>query len=953
MKFLKQIILTILIIPIFSVAAQTNYVLEMETGKIHVMTMANNFTVFVKEDSSSAMIHAEYLCKAGYSSQTPSTAGFFPLYARLFSTTKNENGSTPFSDVALTSSCNSDSSTYTADVTFDQLENLLKEIAHCAKSPSFQEKNINEQYSILKKESQEYASSATGFINATIDSKIYGEAPWKTQSGIYPALFSSYTASEIRTFLNDIAKRWYTPDNSALFITGNISAKRAYNLAVKYFGQWTGSSNLDRTSDAFKKNQVPSNKKFVLVDREFSSELTQIAVQFTGLSTPQADILNASFNSVLSPYKTLAIEKPELSIRSREYLASASVQRGNSSRLILQALMEEPYSFASANEPGPQKKVTPADQAEIFLRTVKKSAELSHGNFLMAQNTVAANYKKKIGNSVGSMQLVADWWAMDSTLKDENYYQRFLTLPSSAEAVTEKDLSDSIQNEDPYIFVLVNTAVYNSNKDSFEKNGYQLLTKDTGSWYHNQIAVAQALENEKNAKNKKQAIELSGLDVEDLSPASNFYYQNSLQFEEDILENGIPLLVKNVPNSQTIAISLSIAGGEASSPKNQKLLRTVLVNAYAKNLQDTFTFMKSSGQIAGDTSIRARTEQTVSYLTVECVKTDFLSVMTAMLNALVYGDISAANADRLVNEQAAQWNSKMMLLDTQMEYDTFRYLYRNTPYSEIYNQEAKVLADTTIDTITLAYTEFLDASLYSFVFVGDIDISTAKKYADQSFGILREQTQRQNTYDTIPSPSFKNTARKVRLHHLYTSTLTKEQAGTGVPILIPTTDFYDPVQFYFMAPEEPNEINLYNCLLNELKDRTQKYLPENTTCSVLQTTNFLKLGGMRVNGILHTNSFSSAYKKARQELLNELEIPGGNLVNHLKQLWVTKNLLQTQTNLGTAELIQRGMEINRKYLYLEDYLSMELADRLDFLEVLQKYFPENPPLVVTSVDSKN
>ncbi|MBQ5400974.1 MAG: insulinase family protein [Treponema sp.] len=954
-RFRRTILsLAISVLAISAATSQTNYELEIDTGKVSVMTMANGFTVFVREDSTSAMVHTEFLCRAGYSSQTPSTAGFFPLYARLFSTTKNPDGTSPFASVALTSSCNADSSTYTADVTREALDALVRDLAHCAQNPSFTDKKISEEYAAMKKESKEYASGTTGFINGTIDSKIHSDAPWKTQSGIYPALFSSYTGPEVRTILDDISKRWYTPDNSAIFISGNISAEKAYNTAVKYFGKWTGSTKIDRTSDAFKKEQTSRQKKFVLADKEFSKDLTQVVVEFADLSPTEADILNTSFNSVISPYKSLMLENPEVSVRSRDYLASDSIHDGKSSRLMLQALMEEPYSFVSDPEiQKPNKRITPANQADSFVETVKKSAELSTGGFMIAQKSTAANYRKKIGNSVGAMQLIADWWAFDPTLKDGNYYQNFLTLPSTVDSVDPVELAKKISDVEPFVFVMVNTDVYKSYKASFDRSGYELVTRDKGCWYHDQLALSQALENEKAAKNQKEKIELAGEDKETLSPAANFYYQNSTQFSDAILDNGIPILVKEAPNTQTVAISLSIAGGEAASPKNQRLMRTVLVNAYAKNLQDGFTFMKSSGQIAGDTSIKARTETTVSYITVECVKTDFQNVMAAMLNALVYGEISASNADRLVNEQAAQWNSKMIILDYQMEYNALKYLYRGTVYADIYDQEANVLSDTTIDTITKAYMDFLDASLYSFVIVGDTDIDSAKKIAEQSFGILKEQTERTKTYTTIPLPDFKNSARKVKLHHLYTTTLTKEQAGTEVPILIPTSEFYDPVQYYFQCPEESHERNIQSCLLSELRDRIQKYLPKDTSCSVVSANNFLRLASIRVNGILHTANFLSAYKKARREILQELEIPDESFVRDMKQMWIYKTMLQTQTNIGTVELIQRGMEINLPYQYLEDYLSMELSVREEFLDVMKKYFPETPNFIVTSADSKN
>ena len=260
-RFRRTILsLAISVLAISAATSQTNYELEIDTGKVSVMTMANGFTVFVREDSTSAMVHTEFLCRAGYSSQTPSTAGFFPLYARLFSTTKNPDGTSPFASVALTSSCNADSSTYTADVTREALDALVRDLAHCAQNPSFTDKKISEEYAAMKKESKEYASGTTGFINGTIDSKIHSDAPWKTQSGIYPALFSSYTGPEVRTILDDISKRWYTPDNSAIFISGNISAEKAYNTAVKYFGNGPAAQRLTERRTHLKRNRLHGKK---------------------------------------------------------------------------------------------------------------------------------------------------------------------------------------------------------------------------------------------------------------------------------------------------------------------------------------------------------------------------------------------------------------------------------------------------------------------------------------------------------------------------------------------------------------------------------------------------------------------------------------------------------------------------------------------------------------------
>ena len=53
--------------------------------ELSISTLQNGLTVFILPDETSALLNIELVVKAGFSSQTSSTAGFFPLYTRLFS----------------------------------------------------------------------------------------------------------------------------------------------------------------------------------------------------------------------------------------------------------------------------------------------------------------------------------------------------------------------------------------------------------------------------------------------------------------------------------------------------------------------------------------------------------------------------------------------------------------------------------------------------------------------------------------------------------------------------------------------------------------------------------------------------------------------------------------------------------------------------------------------------
>ena len=74
-------------------------------NKVQEYTLENGLQVFLLEEPADALVHIEFNCKAGFSSQTQDTCGFFKLYTRLI---KAANPSLDFYDLQ----CNSDSSRF-------------------------------------------------------------------------------------------------------------------------------------------------------------------------------------------------------------------------------------------------------------------------------------------------------------------------------------------------------------------------------------------------------------------------------------------------------------------------------------------------------------------------------------------------------------------------------------------------------------------------------------------------------------------------------------------------------------------------------------------------------------------------------------------------------------------------------------------------------------------------
>lgn len=907
---------------------------------VRTFTLENGFTLFVQEDHSAALVRTELAVRAGFSAQSPSTAGFFPLYTKLL-----------FSDSDITSSCNADSATFVTTSAPSVLPHVLSQIAVALKTPSFPDSTLKPAYIDMKKEVLAYASSTTGFINSAIDARLFSEAPWKQDSGIYPALFTKHTIAEVRTILTSIGSSYYTPQNSALFICGDISAQEVYDYTERLFASWhPGRGVIPNTATVMEPHDA--KRFFVLTDPSFSADFTQIIIQYTSLSASQADITAAAFNGIESPYDELILGEPSLAVRSSDYMTAASAQKNGSSRLILQALMEKPYSLKTAS-PAPSadeiKKCTIASQATLFLERTVQASALSRSMFIAAQNQIASKYESQMGSSFTSLSLLADYWALDTpslaTNNSSDFYTRFLDRVHRAQNDREQQIADAVRSETPYVFLLVNSAVYESQKQSFKDAGYEQITNKNASWYQNELVRKNAF-----AAEDKDAQSPDNTDTSFVSRAQTFYDVNEPQCTTTVLANNIPVIVKQNPGSQTALISIAIAGGETTSPRDQRFLRTVLINAFASNMQREIFVLRKNNRFAGATELNAWTEETVSYITINCIKDDIKQVLLAASNAILFGDIPPLVADNLVSEQKNQWSIKSASLTYQMTCVALGTLYSGTSFDTLFDADSSILKETSYSSISRAYTELLDASLYTIVISGDADTATASLYAAQTFGLLKQQTERKP--HEAPAPAFTKMTRSVLLRHLYTTDVSAADAGEMPEVLVPTTDFYDPVQFWLESPQESDKRALFNALLYELQARIQKELTGNMLCSIQTATPILRAGCVQGEKILHTAAFLSAYKKSVRSLLADLLKDDGTLLLQIKARWIEQNLYQTQSNEGTAALIQKGLLEDNPLMYLESYCAVDRAQRDDVYGIAKTYILEDPLFKLYSADAK-
>ena len=375
-----------------------------------------------------------------------------------------------------------------------------------------------------------------------------------------------------------------------------------------------------------------------------------------------------------------------------------------------------------------------------------------------------------------------------------------------------------------------------------------------------------------------------------------------------------------------------------ASPVKEKNLRTILVAALAKN--------------SGIYGAAALTKETVSYVTYEVIKEDFEKSLEKLANALVYGDLKPIQADRLFADENYRIIMENADLGSQMKSNVFAYLYRDTNPGQIYRDYDNNNNSASYQSLLTGYTEFLDASLYSFAICGDIESDRAFSAVEKSFGILKEQKPREDLRKDYPKPAWKNKERRVQLRHLYSSDLPPELAPKESPLLVPTKEFLDPVQLYFSAPENSMDIEKFNALLMEISSRIDREIE--SYCRSYGASPLIPIGYIHGNKIKKTEDFMKLYRKLRQELLEELADKKKRIktVRTIKSRYEISILEKTSTNQGTAELMQQSILNGNTGNYLSSYLEIENSTAKNFYDILLEYIPEEPLMKVHSVDGK-
>jgi len=932
---------SLLSIFIFSTISLT----ALPADNVKEYTLENNMKIFLLEDPSDALVHIEFTCHAGFSSQTQNTSGFFKLFSRLI---KENNPELNFSTVE----CNADSSRYILEIAPQAIDQTLTKLSDAVFSPAFSDELFLSELTKLKKEVSDNAEELSTYINAAIDSRIFSDAPWKHDSGIYPPLFKRISTSSARNFIKDISDRWYTPQNSALFICGNFNTEKLLVSLRSSFGRFFSNYRIPAEKESL---PVNSHRKYVFHHSEISDELTQIVIQYTMMDMEECDLLAASLNNDVSSFKTNLLELTELNIPGAEYINVSAAHKRNSSRLIIQALMQPPENKKLA--------INSLTQAEEFTEETQLISEkMNDLEFLYGKMQLQSELQEISATPLYLMNSLSNFWALEPYYKNtesdgELYPESKLTslLFSRIKKIEELESQEIFQKfkaEEPFIFIIISDKDFKKNRKNYLEAGYEEINENNSSWYV-QSMFKEIKDQFKPNDDKYYSVRSNQND--------NAYFQRNLsQIETKVLENGISITSKKNPNSQGVSLLLSVKGGKLNSSDNNGF-EEVMINLIASNLQRALTKKQFQGIITGNPQVTAQTNLSTSSILITFDQADSKTVCETIARTIIYDDIPPATADRAVSSRQYKKRLENGNASNQIFSAAVNTIYGKGDFSNIFESEKDVLQNTDFNSILQAYPNFLDASRYDLIVTGNFDDSLLD-YLTDSFNLFANNNQTiKEIKDKENLPKNKRITAKLR--HTFLTDIPAEEAGPQPAVLIPTTEFLDPVLYITKVPsEDPKKMAIFNAIMNQLQielqnqiDKSKKF--DKSTVSLNLPRSKMNFAAIYIQNVTHTKEADSIYRASLQSIFKKMQAADADktIIQEIKNNWILKQMNETFTNKGTAFLIQKGFELfpenPQPDFYLQEYNFIMTASVQDFLEVMDS-IPDRANLRVYSGDSR-
>ena len=417
--------LTILCVPSGLLAQEGGGEEEMLTSA----TLANGLEVVVLEDHSVPIVTIEISVKNGAYTEPAEFNGLSHLYEHMFF---KSNAVIPSQEaylkrmrelgIVFNGTTSTERVNYFFTLPASNLEAGMEFMRDAIVTPKFDEEEFKKEIQVVIGEVDRNESNPYYWLGQAVDAKVWYAHPTRKDSLGDRETIETSTVAKMRT----MKQRYYVPNNSALFIAGDVEPQRARELAKRYFSSWKKSAK-----DPHKAYPVPPHPP--LKESEAVMVIKDVQIPYVTLVMHGPSVTEDTKATFAADVLSYILAQP--TSKFYKNLVESGVTLGASMSYYTQA-HTGPISFSAQVPPGQVKEAVRAILEETYKLTDPdyfSDEQLESAKTILAVQSI---YEQEKTSAL--IHSVSFWWAIAGV----EYYRDYVP---NLQAVTREDIAQYVR----------------------------------------------------------------------------------------------------------------------------------------------------------------------------------------------------------------------------------------------------------------------------------------------------------------------------------------------------------------------------------------------------------------------------------------------------------------------------------------------------------------------------
>lgn len=484
MKRLHSIIL------LFLVMISANIYAEQTPIKtLHHYTLKNGLELFVAENHIVPLATIEIVVRGGAIAHTRENAGLFHLYEHMMFKGNSKYKTSEAMQQAINrlgvSSYNgmtgAEHINYFFTVPSDRVEEGLEFWSYAIRTPLLNKREFEAEKKVVLSEINGDFADPSYIMGYAIAAATYPDAPWIMQAAGAPDVVENATIAQLK----QIKDTYYIPNNSALFVSGDVDPEKVYKMVNKIYGTWKrGKDPWAQKTARFSRKPFEKPRLMVMPHPQISEAFAGVNVLFRGIDTDfDTDSVYgaALLHSITSqPHSVFsrAMVHGGFNIPEENYTGIDYAMRRRTGSWTTYATMLSPDGTLPQRAIDFAAKSVEALYASIPPETPEGDEIIER---ILRRTRLEELYDHETAASV--IDLPHGWWIECQTDICYGFNERFA---ATTRADMKSFLDEYIKDQPPLIVVIINPEIYKQNKAAFDKAGFEEITAEN-AYYFNKV----------------------------------------------------------------------------------------------------------------------------------------------------------------------------------------------------------------------------------------------------------------------------------------------------------------------------------------------------------------------------------------------------------------------------------------------------------------------------------